>query len=139
MPRNHFETLLKYLHLNDNSAMPERGHANYNKLYKVQPIIDKLLETFSTVFYPDQEWSIDEAIKYKDRLGFVQYIPAKPVKRGVKVFCLSDSKTGYLVSFKVYTGKEDAAEEKLTDRSLIWFGITMVWTISCTWITGSTV
>ena len=109
------------------------------KYYKVQPIIDKLLETFSTVFYPDQEWSIDEAIKYKDRLGFVQYIPAKPVKRGVKVFCLSDSKTGYLVSFKVYTGKEDAAEEKLTDRSLIWFGITMVWTISCTWITGSTV
>ena len=55
MPRNHFETLLKYLHLNDNSAMPERGHANYNKLHKVQPIIDKLLETFSTVFYPDQE------------------------------------------------------------------------------------
>lgn len=50
MPRDRFETLLKYLHLNDNSTMPERGQPNYNKLNKVQPIIDKLLQTFSPAF-----------------------------------------------------------------------------------------
>jgi len=36
--------------------------------------------------------------------SFKQYIPNKPSKYGIKVYVLTDSKTFYLVSYKIYTG-----------------------------------
>jgi len=34
-----------------------------------------------------------------------QHIPMKPVKRGYKLCCLSDSNNGYVIKFDIYTGK----------------------------------
>lgn len=34
-----------------------------------------------------------------------QYLPMKPIKRGYKVWCRADSRTGYLLQFQVYEGK----------------------------------
>lgn len=34
-----------------------------------------------------------------------QYMPLKPIKRGFKLWCLCDSKSGYLYKFDVYCGK----------------------------------
>lgn len=34
-------------------------------------------------------------------------MPLKPIKRGYKVQCLSDSRTGFVTTFDVYTGKEN--------------------------------
>ena len=36
----------------------------------------------------------------------IQYMPAKPVKWGVKVWVLCDSVNGYICTFDVYTGKD---------------------------------
>ncbi len=43
---------------------------------------------------------------FKGRLGFKQYMKAKPTKWGIKVFVLADSINGYVYR---YTGKLDAA------------------------------
>ena len=44
-------------------------------------------------------------IKFKSYLSFWQYMPAKPIKWGVKVGTLAESETGYIYHFQVYTGK----------------------------------
>lgn len=46
-------------------------------------------------------------IAFKRRLGFKQYMPLKPVKRGIKVWAAADAVSGYMSGFNVYTGKDD--------------------------------
>ena len=51
--------------------------------------------------------SIDESmIGTMCRLSFIQYLPAKPTKWGIKVWVCSDAATGYILSFSIYTGKD---------------------------------
>ena len=50
---------------------------------------------------------MDEAmIKFQGRSSFKQYMPAKPIKRGIKVWVLGDSSNGYFSKFDVYTGRK---------------------------------
>jgi hypothetical protein len=68
------------------------------------------------------EICIDESmIKYMGRaITFVQYMPAKPIKHGIKVFANCDAKSAYLLSFEIYTGKdgekEDGSAVSIVDR-----------------------
>ena len=56
-------------------------------------------------------------IKFKGRLGFHQYLPAKPTKWGIKLWALCEAITGYLSRFQVYTGKEGGrADYRLSFR-----------------------
>lgn len=46
--------------------------------------------------------------------GFIQYMPMKPQKFGIKVCALCDSRTGYCLCFQIYTGIEGAPEQGLS-------------------------
>ena len=37
-----------------------------------------------------------------------QYMPVKPIKWGIKVWCSAESTTGYIVQFDVYCGRQQA-------------------------------
>lgn len=39
-------------------------------------------------------------------------MPNKLVKRGIKVFCLCDARTGFLIKFDIYIGKQGNAVQK---------------------------
>jgi hypothetical protein len=59
-------------------------------------------------YNPHQNTSVDEAmIAFRGRLGFRQYLPAKPTKYGIKVKIRADSENGYCNEFEIYTGKSD--------------------------------
>jgi hypothetical protein len=75
------------------------------------------LETFKENYSPTREQAIDECmIKFKGRIGFKQYMPQKPVKRGYKIWVWAD-KTGYVCDIQIYTGKiGDKAEKNLGER-----------------------
>ena len=50
--------------------------------------------------------SVDEMmIRTRCRIYFPQYLPNKPTKFGIKVFVNAEVKTGYVLAFRVYTGK----------------------------------
>ena len=51
-------------------------------------------------------------MKFKGRLEFRQYLPAKPTKWGVKVWVLAESDTGYQSKFLVYTGRAPGGQER---------------------------
>ena len=106
MSRDRFKQILKNIHLTDPQQKPSQDSANYDKLFKVRPMITSFSKSFEDAFDPPRDISIDEGmVKFKGRLGFVQYMPQKPTKRGVKVWMAAGAHTGYVHNFEVYTGK----------------------------------
>ncbi|KAF2900929.1 hypothetical protein ILUMI_05252 [Ignelater luminosus] len=83
MTVNRFGWILSHLHLNDNVMMPIRESANYDKLYKIRPYLDKLQRSFSNCYKPTSTLTVDESmIKFRGRSDKKQYMQKKPVKRG---------------------------------------------------------
>ena len=104
--RDRLVQLHRYLHFVDNSTLSPPSTPDYNKLGKVQPIIDSLSHLFQSVYSPGKNVSVDEAmIPFKGWSTLKQYMPMKPVKRGIKVWLLADSSNGYISNFQVYTRK----------------------------------
>nr|CAH7713898.1 unnamed protein product [Callosobruchus chinensis] len=86
LSRDRFIWLHGHFHLNDNSVIPSRESPNYDKLYKVRPVLDTLSKTFMNCYKPSKNQSIDESmIRFKGRSTLKQYMPQKPIKRGYKV------------------------------------------------------
>lgn len=66
--RDRFFELHRYLHCVDNSNLPSPGDPAYNKLGKIQPVLDRLHEAFRSVYCPAKNVSVDEAmIPFKGR------------------------------------------------------------------------
>uniref|UniRef100_A0A3B3QLT9 PiggyBac transposable element-derived protein domain-containing protein n=1 Tax=Paramormyrops kingsleyae TaxID=1676925 RepID=A0A3B3QLT9_9TELE len=98
----------KFIHFNDNSNMAANNDGNYDKLFKIRPIIDSLLRKFQGL-PQDQKLSVDEQmVPFKGRSSLKQYIPKKPYKCGYKIFvlCAFDTK-GLVHSFDIHQGKID--------------------------------
>ena len=117
----------RYLHFVDNSSLSPPGSPDYDKLGKIRPIIEKVSEVFRSVYSPHKELSVDEAmIPFKGRSSLKQYMPKKPVKRGIKVWAVADGTNGYICDFEVYTGKQgDSVEKGLRARVVI--GLTQLY------------
>ena len=65
-----------------------------------------IVKSFQAVYTPRQHLSVDEAmIGFKGRLSWIQYMPKKPTKWGVKAWVVADSSNGYVSNFKLYTGE----------------------------------
>ncbi|KAJ8884236.1 hypothetical protein PR048_016093 [Dryococelus australis] len=104
MPRNSFDKLTTFFHLNDNSNLLRRDDPAYDKLFKIRPFVDALKKNFLKL-EPEERNSVDEImIPFKGRSGFTQYIRNKPHKWGIKMFAIADT-SGMLYDFIIYTGK----------------------------------
>lgn len=103
--RNRFREILRYVHVTDNSKALDRSSPNYDKLWKVRPLLDVLSKRCIELYSPHPQISVDESmIGTKCRLSFIQYMPKKPVKWGIKVWVCADSVNGYIYTFDVYCG-----------------------------------
>lgn len=101
MAWNRFEILLKVWHFTNNDNCPPR-----DRLYKIEPFVEKLNEKFQAVYIPGETICVDESlIPYRERLIMRQYIPQKTHKYGIKTFKLCCD-NGYTYKTKVYGGKE---------------------------------
>ncbi len=110
MPQRRYEKLTQYFHVSDRESEPARGSPGYDRLYKVRPVIECLQENFKEFNQPSREQAIDEGmIAFTGKLSFKQYLPAKPIKRGIKVWmrCDSIAESCYLNEFNIYLGKGD--------------------------------
>ena len=84
MFRNRFDKLSKYLHINNNANQLAREDPSHDKLFKVQPVLNRVVQRCETELGPEGDSSVDEAmIKFKGRLGVKQYTPMKLIKRGI--------------------------------------------------------
>ena len=84
--RDHFREISRYFHFVDNTTLPPRGSPGYDRLGEVRPVIDHLSKRFTDLYEPHRKVAVDEAmIKFTGRSTVKQYIPMKPIKRGIKV------------------------------------------------------
>ncbi|XP_015776889.1 PREDICTED: piggyBac transposable element-derived protein 4-like [Acropora digitifera] len=110
MSRTRYQQILRYLHFVDNSTLTPRGQDGYNKLGKIQPLLNLILPKFQETYCPSRNLSVDETlVKFKGKLSWKQFIKDKPARFGLKLFTLADADNGYVLSYKVYTGKDNAA------------------------------
>ena len=111
--RDRFRELSRYLHFTNNETLVPRNSPSYDRLGKIRPVITYLAQRFSDIYKPGREVAVDEAmIKFQGRSSLKQYLPMKPVKRGIKIWVLADSNNGYFWKFDVYTGKTGENPEK---------------------------
>lgn len=100
MSRNRFEILLRMIHFADNSADHNNG-----KLYKINPLVEMLVQSFKSLYIPEEYVCVDETLlPFRGRLGFRQFIKNKRHKYGVKLFKLC-SGSGYTYNLSIYAGK----------------------------------
>ena len=102
-----FWFLFSNIHLVDNQKSVDRSHQNYDKLFKLCPMMTILKQSFQTNNL-GQNVSVDEAmVKGKGR---------NPVK-GSKIWCIGCPCCAYLWDFQLYAGKEKGtAEQGLSSR-----------------------
>ena len=116
MSGRRFAWILSNLHLNDNVLEPKKGSENFDRLYKVRPLLDQLTKNFLDALKPNENQSIDESmIKFKGRSSFKQYMPKKPIKRGFKVWMRCDE-SGFACQFEIYSGKKEVLERNLAEN-----------------------
>lgn len=105
MKRERFSLIMKFLHLAHNVHYIPKGQPNHDPLYKLRPFLEPLITNFKRCYILHRELSVDKAmIGFKGRLIFIQYLPNKPTKWGMKAYLLADSSTGYVWNWRLYTG-----------------------------------
>ena len=106
MGKSRYQKINQYFHIKDNSEVLPKTDPNYDPLFKVRPLLDLIKAKSHTHYNPGCEISIDEAmIKFNGRLSFKQYIKGKPNPWGIKVWCATDPRTGYMLEYDVYLGR----------------------------------
>lgn len=112
-----FQQITRCLHLNDNSKIPDKTSPNFDRCYRVRPLMEMLNINFQKEYKPSSHVAVDESmILFKGRSAMKQYMPLKPkIKRGYKVWSIADSQTGYLCKFDLYQGR---TERRPTDMGL---------------------
>ncbi|CAJ0935546.1 unnamed protein product [Ranitomeya imitator] len=111
MVRTRFEAIHKFLHYNDNARCPARDDPNFDRLFKVRPVIEHFSKKFAEVYVPKRDICVDESlVHFKGRLRFRQYLPSKRARYGIKLYKLCESTSGYTYSFRVYEGKDSRIE-----------------------------
>ena len=112
MSRDRFLLVMKFLHLADNSRMVPREQPGHSKIYKVEHVVNTLVNNYKSSYTLNKEISVDQSmISYKGRLSFLQYMPKKPHTWGIKAWVLSESKSGYTWNFQLYTGKNNTRKD----------------------------
>ncbi|XP_028419488.1 piggyBac transposable element-derived protein 4-like [Perca flavescens] len=114
MPRDRYRMISWNIHMSDPEKDVEndqkKGTPDYDPLFQLKPLLDTIKTACKAFYHPRRNLSIDKRmVATKAHIGTTQYIKAKPIKWGFKLFVLADSSNGYTWDFAVYTGKSQLA------------------------------
>ena len=101
MSVNRFAKIMQLLHYNDNNLIPSTDSADYNKCFKIQPLVDYIRAKFLAVVVRETYLAVDEQmVPFKGASGLKRYLPKKPKKWGYKLWALAGV-SGYVYTFEV--------------------------------------
>lgn len=77
-----------------------------DKLAPIREVLNHFVGNAQRAYRPSDQLTVDEQLfPYKGRCRFIQYMPSKPDKYGLKFFLLSDVANSYIYNLRMYTGK----------------------------------
>jgi hypothetical protein len=107
--RERFMTIRKCLHITNPAAYAnvERGEPGFDKIRQIRWLVDTIRAACKAVWPLGKYLAIDEImIRYKGSYSPIrQYMPNKPQKWGLKVWCIADAISKYVYDFAIYCGK----------------------------------
>jgi hypothetical protein len=114
MSQHRFMMILRFLHTIDNTTAIPRGQPGYDRCFKLRAVIGTLTQAWQAAYALERDISIDECMcAFKGRIHFLQYLPKKNHKWGLKAWVLCGSDTGFAYDWSLYTGKEDQVVQNL--------------------------
>ena len=103
MDQNTFQAILSNFQVSDGTKDLPHNHWCHDPLYKVRPTLDMMDKNFVRSYKCGRDLSFDEGCcPYNGRILFHCYNPSKPNKWHIKLFEVSDARTGYVVAFDIY-------------------------------------
>ena len=106
--KTRFNKLPDNIHCNDNTKAVPMGEAGYDRLHKLRPVIDALNSCLKDVYIQLSVMAIDEStVPFKGRSSVKQYMLMEPVKRGYRVWYLSEYRTAFVSQFDTHSGRSD--------------------------------
>lgn len=85
----HIFSILHFSHLDEESTG--------DKLVKIRHVFDKINDQFVSALHTGSEVSVDESlVLWRGNHSLRRYIPNKAARFGFKIYCLADSRTGYV-------------------------------------------
>ena len=103
MSRDRFVSIKRYLRFDDLQTRVQRRQDD--KLAAIREIFERFVRNCKESMNPTAELTIDEHfIAFRGNCPFRVYMPTKPGKYGIKVWCLADNSNSYAANLQVYTG-----------------------------------
>lgn len=110
MARNRFELLLRCWHFEDTIFI---GSNHADRLIKIRRLVELLTKGFQNSKTPGEYVTVDESmVAFRGRILFMQYIPGKRHKYGMKLFKLCDD-DGYTHDLIIYEGKKAVRQDNM--------------------------
>ena len=76
MARDHFQNIMTFFHLADNTTYPKKDSDDYDPRLKLGKLFNWLSTSFTEIWSPRKNLSIDEGcIPFKGKVGFKCYNP----------------------------------------------------------------
>ncbi|CAF4012758.1 unnamed protein product [Rotaria sp. Silwood1] len=108
MSLQRFKYILRFIRFDDG-----QGRNKTDRLAPVRHMFERFVKQLPRHLIPSENLTIDEQlVPFRGRCHFVQYIPKKSVKYGLKFWVLSDADSRYVLSIDLYTGKKDSITQK---------------------------
>ena len=114
MSKNRYKLINRFLHFGSDFDPNDQ-------IWGLRYVINSLKNSFAKYYELDREVSIDESLlKFKGRLRFKQYSSKKRARFGIKIHKLNDSKSGFCLNFKIFTGKEETDKDESKTKKVVY-------------------
>ena len=115
-----FLQFLRYLHLLTITLLPLMTHKSTISFTQFSLFLNLVIARFQEVYSTNRQLAIDETlIKFKGKLHFRQFIPIKLGRFVTKAFTLAESKSGSVLSSKIYTSRENNEVQRDLGRKVV--------------------
>lgn len=100
-----FEEIRRFLRFDDKRTREIRLETD--KLAMISHIWQLFIGNCKKRLIPEDNVTIDEQLLgYRGRTKFIQYMPSKPSKYGIKIFWMCESASGYAIDGLIYVGRQ---------------------------------
>ncbi len=99
--RDRFLQIKKNLHVVDNSTQLNQNDPNYDRAFKVRPLLNVVKENFRKITKEENMCIDEQIIPFKGKSIMKQHVSNKPDRWGYKMFLLSSGETGICHEFHI--------------------------------------